>query len=453
MKKSNQIINQILSYTLMALMLLGANDVFSQKRKSYSTNINTNKGKSTIHMTENGNDFKIEYEGEITLSDDDSDIVGISNGGFIEIKKSSFGSKRRIVIESDRNGNLEKQYFVGRKEVDFNPEGKKWLAEVLLEVVRSTTIAAESRVQRFYSKGGAQAVLNEIENIESDYVMSRYFELLLEHDLNTSDLVRVIKIAGDEISSDHYLSGILESNQKAFLANDQTIEAYINATKSISSDHYTAKVLKKVVNDRSISDSQMASLLDISKNIQSDHYVSQVLTELVDNRELNDQNMSKIISISKDIQSDHYKTQLLKKIINDNDIPPGVYDVFISNLNDIQSDHYVSEVISELLSKKMNGSSDDLQGILDIVKHNISSDHYASNVYKKLANQNLPEDQLIMALRATTSINSDHYAAETLKAFSSQVRNASERVKSEYRTAAKSISSDTYYGRAVKAID
>jgi hypothetical protein len=49
------------------------------------------------------NDFKIEYEGEILLSDDGTDIKNISSGGFLKIKKSSFGRNHKNVIEKEEN--------------------------------------------------------------------------------------------------------------------------------------------------------------------------------------------------------------------------------------------------------------------------------------------------------------------------------------------------------------
>ncbi|MBL4888178.1 MAG: hypothetical protein JKZ03_06975, partial [Flavobacteriaceae bacterium] len=77
-----------------------------------------------------------------------------------------------------------------------------------------------------------------------------------------------------------------------------------------------------------------------------------------------------------------------------------------------------------------------------------------SNIYKKIARINLPDDQLIAALNsASNGIRSDHYLTETLLAFSNQVNRSSEKVKSAYRSAIKSINSNTYYGRASKAVD
>jgi hypothetical protein len=197
----------------------------------------------------------------------------------------------------------------------------------------------------------------------------------------------------------------------------------------------------------------MESLLEISKDVKSDHYMTQILTEVMDNRELNSQNISRIIDLSKSIQSDHYKTQVLKKVINDKGLPNSAYDAFLGTLGDIKSDHYISEVIRELLDKKLDASASSLTKLLDIVKNSIQSDHYASTIYKKMGDHDLTEDQLIAVLNSLSNIQSDHYMTQALSSFADKVRRSSERVKAAYRTAAKSIGSDTYYGRAIKAID
>ncbi|MCB0462384.1 MAG: hypothetical protein R2816_08505 [Flavobacteriaceae bacterium] len=447
--------NQIFSIALLAFLMVLPSSTHSQSRTKSKSNYSiSNDGKGRIQITNNGKEFQIEYEGDITLSDDDKDIIAISNGGFVEIEQSSFGNRRRIVIESDRNGNLIKKYYEGRTEKDFNPEGKEWLADVLQEIVRSTTLAAEARVNRFYSKGGVNAVLAEIGRIESDYVNAAYFKLLLEKNLSNDELVKTIDVAGKKLESDYYLASILESNQKAFLSNSQTVTAYINAAKSIESDHYLTSVLKKVVNDKSITDAQMESLLEISKDVKSDHYMTQILTEVMDNRELNSQNISRIISLSREIQSDHYKTQVLKKVINDKELPVDAYDAFLGTLGDIKSDHYITTIISELIDNIGSSSGRySLNKLLDIVKNTVQSDHYASTIFKKMGEHDLTEDQLIAVLNSLSHIQSDHYMTQALSSFADKVRRSSERVKAAYRTAAKSIGSDTYYGRAIKAID
>lgn len=450
----------VVSFVVVAAFLLqpvqsfGQTSVSVNKSNSYSISSNSKNGVKTYHIKNKFQNFKIEYEGDITVSKDDKDIEAISRGGFIEIKKSSFGTKRRIVIHAE-GGKLVKKYFVGWSEKSYNPEGKKWLAEILPEILRTTTIGAEARVDRFYKKGGVNAVVSEVGKIKSDYVKSAYLKLLLNKDLNTNGLVKVLETAGKQIKSDHYVSQILKSNQKAFLKNDKTISAYIKATESIKSDHYVSQVLKTVIKDATISDKQLGSLLEVTKTISSDHYLSGVLKEIMDSRTLNATNINKIIELSRSMKSDHYKTEVLKKALKTKSLSSKGYASFLASLSDIKSDHYISSVINEMLKNtKLDTTS--LTSLLKVMEGHIQSDHYITTIFKKLAksSKSLSEPQVILILdTASKSINSSHYLTTVLVAFSDKVNSSSEKVKSAYRKAAKAIKSDTYYGRVMKALD
>lgn len=419
------------------------NGNFSSKNSDGTKTYTINNGKQK---------FSIEYEGEITLSDDDKEIIAISNNGFIEIRKTRFGKRRRIIIESE-GGTLVHKYFIGAKEIPFNPDGKKWLAEILQEVVRTSTIAAQSRVNRFYKRGGARAVMSEVKRMDSDYVKAAYIKILLKKNLKNSDLINVIETAGSSIKSDHYVSQILKANQKAFLATDATRTAYIKAASSIGSDHYRSQILKTVINDSSINDKQMASLLDITRSIKSDHYLSNILSSLMDKRKLNKQNMNTIMSLTGEIKSDHYKARVLKKALKMDNMSKGNYDAFLNTLSNIKSDHSTSQVINDLIVEDMNSAS--LSKLLTIVNKNVKSDHYAANIYKKIAkNKNISDAQLIQLMEsASTSINSDFSLSSVLKAYSGRVKTSSQKVKDAYIKVAKSIKSETYYGRALRAIE
>ena len=68
------------------------------------------------------------------------------------------------------------------------------------------------------------------------------------------------------------------------------------------------------------------------------------------------------------------------------------------------------------MDQKMTPSTEALNNLLKLVSNNVQSDHYATVIYKRLASNNLSEDQLVTALSATSSISSDYYQAEALKA-------------------------------------
>ncbi|MEM9719409.1 MAG: hypothetical protein AAGA10_09185 [Bacteroidota bacterium] len=467
---------------LVLLTLLSPLRQFAQN----SYHVNTRNGKTTVRVNNRMTKFTLEYEGDITVSDDDKDIVDISRGGYIEISKSAFGSKRRIVIESTGSGGLDKAYFVGSRKQAFEPEGKKWLAEVLPEVVRTTTFAATSRVDRFYRKGGVASVLDEIEELESDYVRRHYFDLLLDKGLSGQEVVQTIEAAGELMGSDHYLAEFLKGNQQDFLSNAQTTTAFLNAAKSLGSDHYMTEVLKRAIDDSDVSDAQLVQLFEVAEDIASDHYLSVLLKKVIDERRLSTQTVNELIRLTGEISSDHYKTEVLRRALSEEDLSESNYNAFIESLDDIASDHYSMQVINDLLEEDLDSES--LSKILELVEENVSSDHYAHEIMKKViqeqeltgksletfieglesinsdhylmevikrfgANRSLTESQMLKILEATKNISSDHYHASTLVILAPRVRALGGRVVSAYREAAKSIGSDTYYGKALKALD
>jgi hypothetical protein len=157
------------------------------------------------------------------------------------------------------------------------------------------------------------------------------------------------------------------------------------------------------------------------------------------------------MQLSQKIKSDHYKTNILKKALNTDILSEVAYDRFLISLKEINSDHYASEVIKELVITKLDENR--LNQILKIVRENISSDHYATTIYNKLASRDdLTQNQLIIILNSTEKIGSSNYLATTLLAFAPLVKKSSTKVKEVYRKVAKSIKSETYFGRAMKAI-
>src|SRR4051812_39400740 len=99
-----------------ALMSLLSKPIFAQEqvstKETYSSKTTHNDGKTSIrYNTSSGfNDFNIEMRGKIELTDDDKDIKSISDDGYLEINKTTFGSRRTIVIEALGAGKVKKEY-------------------------------------------------------------------------------------------------------------------------------------------------------------------------------------------------------------------------------------------------------------------------------------------------------------------------------------------------------
>ncbi len=452
-------------------------------RTEYSRN-----GRTTIKFNDWQKSYKIDFEGDFELSDNDEDIVSVSRGGYFEITRAAFGSKRRVIVESDSRGNLTKEYYVGRERMDFEPEGREWLAEVLPDIVRSTTIGAESRVNRFYRKDGARGVMEEVERLDGDYLKSHYIKILMDKDgLSTNELVTVIEGAAREVNSDHYLTEILKDNERVFFAHEATSKAFIEASEEVNSDHYRSQILKRVLTRTDVEGDLLVAVLESAEEINSDHYLTEVLRETLEERNLTDELISKVIATASEISSDHYQSELFRDALELDQISDASFLVILEASSDISSDHYKTELYKELLERDLDDntlskmideieddvSSDHYSNVLltKIISEqklgkestesfkravqNISSDHYASQIIIRAADDAELDDDLVTSLlESANEINSDHYLSQALISLSDYINDSgSDELRRLYRSIAREINSDTYYGRAMKALD
>lgn len=153
--------------TAIFFLLCLVTAVLSAQVEITSSSSTSHSGTRIVFNRNGISSFNVEVRGKIELTDDDKDIKSISADGYLEITKTTFGSRRSIVITPDGNG-VKREYYEGRDKQDFERGGgRQWLSEILPELVRSTTIGAEGRVARFFRQGGSAAVMSEIQKIDS----------------------------------------------------------------------------------------------------------------------------------------------------------------------------------------------------------------------------------------------------------------------------------------------
>jgi hypothetical protein len=464
------------------ISILLATALMAAQSQSYSTSERKN---STIINRSNGiSSFNVEMRGKIDVTDDDKDIKSISPDGYLEINKVTFGTKRTLVITPEGNG-LKREYYEGREKLPYEPEGRKWLSEILPELLRTTTIAAESRVARFYKSGGTNAVLNEIVAIESDYVKAHYANVLMNLNLAVKDYPTVIDKVSSTMDSDHYLTEFLEKNIGKFLQDKTSMDAVFTACGRMDSDHYKTQVIKEALENQNPSAEAVASILKASSSMESDHYKTEVLSSLLKKDNLTDAVIGEMINGTRSVESDHYRTVILKKALSKPNLSATSFKRVLESVKEIESDHYKTEVLTDLLENKLGN---DVSTAIVLITENIESDHYKTIVMNSLVKrQNLDEasfrklievgshgdsdhyaSQFLMTalqvpglstanlayiIASAGNLDSDHYITEVLVKAAPRVRNGDGSLREAYRTAAKKIDSDTYYGRVMKAIE
>ena len=118
-------------------------------------------------------------------------------------------------------------------------------------------------------------------------------------------------------------------------------------------------------------------------------------------------------------------------------------------MTEISSDHYSSEILMKL--SKSNLSDEGLNKVIEGTLE-LSSDFYTSKVIKSLASRDMTDQQLISILKAAKEIGSDFYLSDVLVALADNVSGRGSAVKDAYREAAEDISSETYFGKAMRAL-
>lgn len=468
-----------LRYFSLFLLLSG----FSLQAQDLVISSSNDNGKFTYRTNNPVQSFNVETRGKIELTDDDKDIKSISPDGYIEIEKTVFGSRRKIVITPQGN-TLKREYYEGRSAVPFEPEGRKWLSEILPELVRTTTLGAEGRVKRFFTKGGTNAVLSEINSMESDYVMSHYANLLMKQPVIAKDYPVIIKSVVDAVDSDHYRAEFLENNMDKFIGNQAAIDAVCLASNRMESDHYKTQVIKRALRNENISPDAMKSVLSAAGQMGSDHYITEVITALL-KQNVTDAIVNEAILTSKSIESDHYRSVVLRTALGKPNLSAVSYQRTLEAVKGIESDHYKTEVLTKLMKGKLGNeqlftlvdmstainsdhyltevftevletqqlSDDAFKKLMERVG-NVDSDHYASVILRSaLVTGTLTDNKLISILSSASNMGSDHYITEVLTAAAPKVKLASSPVKDAYRATARKIGSETYYGRALRAVE
>lgn len=439
-------------------------------------------GKSNYVVKTDNESLQIEHNGRITIGPDDRSITGIDDNGYLSIQKTISGNTRKILI-NERNGSLHYEYTEDGRRKSFEPEGKAWLADILPDLLRNTTIGAESRVDRLYSQGGVQSVISELPQLKSDHVKARYAEILFTKNIKPAEIPQIISGIGQHIDSDHYRYELFKSNSNLLLSDPQNTTNYLEAIKTVKSDHYKTGLIKLALENGIIQDSRQPAL-ELIATINSDHYRSEILKELI-NQQLSEEETEFILEkLVQEIRSDHYRNEIIESMVaSQRDMSSRGIDLVIKSMGNTGSDHYRAESLSRLMRHQSlsdqnyeslysllgNFGSDHYKAQLmeDLVNHesfgkhidlfireatNLRSDHFRKKLLEKaVSTDELNEDQVVKLINSTGSIGSDHFKSEFLE--KACHAHGGEKVKTAIREAAKSIDSTHFYGKVMKCIE
>ena len=378
-------------YFAVVFCLLFAGAYFTYVKRT------TNWGTKESSIIINGNNFReeIKYSGVMSFSEDETSFESISPGGYVNFSMN--GDK--VLVKSNEKGQISYEIFKGSNKLSLDSSGKMLIREAVAEMI-ARGINATARMERIYSKGGNQALIQELDKLKSDEVKMMYFRHLVSSDsLSTDQLTGLLKKLSTVLDSDQDREAILKKITPRQLRDSAIQVAYLAVVNGYEDEFSRAKGLQNLL------------LLGPVRQVQS-----QVISSM-DRGQPDTAQISQMLEAIGRFRDDMLKEKLLLHIIKKDSNLAGHFDT-----------------------------------LLDITRH-MGGEMQKESVYRDLAGcGNLSQGQWISLIGQTAGFTGDAEKSGFLLELSNKMPKGEE-MKTAYIKAAKNIQDDFQYGKALRAIE
>jgi len=307
-------------------------------------------------MVVNNGDYKISvrYDGEIEISDDETDFESISPRGYIKYNKN--GS--RMYAEGNNHGDVSYELSINGHDVDpDSQEGKTFIALAIKDMI-DIGFDAEGRMQRLYKKGGKEALLTAVDKLHGDYIKRMYLEWLLENtDLSDEEMIVIANKTERQIESAYDKSTVLSNHSEKFFRDSAVIGAWLAAVSTIHSDYDKANALKRIMEEQLPRNQMKAALLSAS-TVESDYDKAGIIRTALEHNSYSKEDYDDMVKAISSVNSSYDKKELLKELVKE-DIPSGEsFNGLMKCLNKVDGDYDKREVLMELASKNISSEED-----------------------------------------------------------------------------------------------
>jgi hypothetical protein len=294
----------------------------------------------------NGAKFEVNYRGDIEFTDDDTDVRSITPGGWLRIKDGRLlGSDTTVELKADGSGAIQRRYWVGGSEQPFEPEGRRWLAQMLPRFIRQSGVGAAARVVRIHKAKGTAGVFAEIALVEGGWAKRVYFgELLKLPSIASRDVEQALAQAGREIDSDFELASLLIGSDH-LVRDDATRKAYFAAARTIGSDFEMRRVFSSALKQGPLTPALLAGVLDASTAIESDFEAASLLEQIARLQPLDGTTRAPFFAALGTVGSAFEHRRVLTAVIERRDLAPDVLAAALESAALVSSDFECASVL------------------------------------------------------------------------------------------------------------
>lgn len=393
--------------------------------------------------------LKFKYKGDIKINDTDSDVTAISPGGFLKIEKTTFGNTRSIYLEGDSDGRIIREYFEGKSKINYEPNGKRFLNDVLLEVIRAAGFDAEGRTQRIYAKGGLRAVLNEIDEIPSNRVMGLYYQALFDKKgLSKEELKTTVSHVGEAMSSNSEMGRLLRHNSGLFMSDEGLSIAFFGAVDQMSSNSEMGATLRHAMKG-SLSPQAQIALLRTVHGMSSNSEMGATLRHFSEVQGLQGEAFEAYFTTIDGMSSNSEIGSVLRNLIKKQNMDARAYTRLFASVSQMSSNTEAGSVL-RVAASRMPKSPQIYQGYFQAVQSLSSNTETASVLESFITSHPLNEANAKAYFATVRQMSSSSGMGQALRDVADKINNQKALVE-DYNETVKRLSSSSEAGACLRS--
>jgi len=359
--------------------------------------------------------FSLKVHGSLTINATEDDIERLTSWAAIEDRRD--GVKRVMTFKLEKDNSIRRTWTVNGKTEAAGEESRRWLASVLPVILRESGLQREDRITRFLAKGGVEAVVAEMQRIETGHARRQYMQSLVERGPLTDKQLGLIwpVIAG------------------------------------IDGDYDKRQALTRLIAKQTLGAAQQATVLGLTSRMDSSHEKRSVLIALAPRLQPEPAVQTAWANVLKAMDSDYERREAVTALIRRDGGSPTVVDLALQSVRFIDQDYERASALVALLRVLTEPTLARVTAYVEAAS-GIQSDFERRNALESLVKRvTLDKRGFELVLQGARGMKSDHEIRSLLVAVARRMP-ADAGLIAAYGEVARKLS-DHERGQAEKALE
>lgn len=394
--------------------------------------------------------LEVELDGHLRFAEDESDVEWMEAGSYFELERKEGRERRRMEIEADEDGVLERTYFVGGRRTDIDDEARTWFAAALGQFMAHSGIATEPRVRRWMEEDGIDGAIDHIGDIDGDYAAARHWSALLGlPELSSDDRAKVLTALPRDLDSDFEKNRVLSENLAVIVGDDGLSDEVIAVIESLDSDFERRRALQTALSVEGLDEDAIERVLVLVGDMDSDFEKVEALRTFPRAMLSHERSQRAFLEALRHVDSDFERGRGLAVFLGDR-VDRRNAPLVMGLVDDFDSDFEKARVLVQALPLALD--DDEARQTMWRSIEAMDSDFEKARVIAALAEQ-IEDDEtmLLEALAACESLDSDFEKARLLRVFA-EAAASFPATREKYVAVAEGLDSDHEYGQVIRAL-